>query len=477
MTTDGGSGPSRDELADVLDLVTHAATDYLSRLDDRAILGERVQTALEGFATPLPETGCGAADALSELVREGLDASAATSGPRCFHFVIGGTTPAALGADWITSVLDQIAYTWISSPLGVELERLSLDWLKDLFELPDDLEGVITTGATMANFVGLASARQWWAERHGVDVSQRGFVDLDPVPVFSSGHVHASAVKVLALLGIGRGAVERCARDAAGTADLDAMERGLRELDGRPAILIANAGEVNAGAFDPIEEMADLAEAYDAWLHVDGAFGLFARVTPRTARLAAGAERADSITVDGHKWLNVPYDCGFAFVRRPDALGRAFRYSASYLPDPADPRPTPGSIGPESSRRARSLAVWATLRAYGRQGYRSLIERHLDLARYMADLVDEAEDLERLADVHLNIVCFRYNPGGLSEEALDVANERLGEHILEDGRVFAGTTIHDGKVALRPAIANWRTGEDDVELFVDVVRELAARLE
>jgi glutamate/tyrosine decarboxylase-like PLP-dependent enzyme len=478
MKAEGGApGPARDEVAEVLELVTHAASEYLTGIDGRAVLGERLEAALENLRTPLPETGCGAPEALRQLIHDGLEASATTSGPRCFHFVIGGATPAALGADWLASALDQIAYTWISSPLAVELERISLDWLKDLFDLPRDLAGVITTGATMANFVGLASARQWWAERQGVDASEDGLQGLGPVPVLSSGHIHASAVKVLALLGIGRAAVRRCERDGAGMLDLDAMERALRELDGRPAIVIANAGEVNAGAFDPIEEMADLADAYDAWLHVDGAFGLFARISPRTAHLAAGAERADSITVDGHKWLNVPYDCGFAFVRHPGALGRAFRYSASYLPSPDDPRPTPGSIGPESSRRARSLAVWATLRAYGRSGYRAMIERHLDLARYMAELVDEAGELERLADVPLNIVCFRYDPGGRTEEELNALNELLGERLLEDGRVFAGTTVHEGKVALRPAIANWRTRKEDVKLFVEVVRELAGGLE
>lgn len=467
----------RDELPGVLQLLSGAARGYLADVDDRPVLTDRVEEALRSFDGPLPEEGSGAVPALEELLREGLDASATTSGPRCFHFVIGGTTPAALGGDWLATLLDQIAYTWVSSPLAVELELRSLEWLKQLFALPEELSGIMTTGATMANFVGLAAARQWWAEEHGVDVSEEGFAGLPPVPVFSSGYIHASAVKVLALLGIGRGSVVRCESDATGRLDPEALERRLERLEGRPAILVANAGEVDSGAFDPIERMAELAEAHNAWLHVDGAFGLFARVSPETAELAAGVERADSVTVDGHKWLNVPYDCGFAFVRDTKALARAFRYTASYLPDPGDPRPTLGSIGPESSRRARSLSVWATLRAYGRDGYRSLVERHLALARRMARRVDEAPDLERLADVPLNIVCFRYDPGGLSEEELDALNERLGERLLEDGRVFAGTTVYGGKVALRPAIVNWRTREEDVDLFVEVVRELGSRLE
>lgn len=468
----GAVGPSRDELDAVLDLLVQTARAYLAEVDRRPVLKGRVEEALDALTGSLPEEGEGAVRALRRLLSDGLDASATTSGPRCFHFVIGGTTPAALGADWIASLIDQIAYTWVSSPLAVELELQSLEWLKELFGLPGDFRGVMTTGATMANFVGLAAARQWWAERHGIDVSEEGLAGLPSVPVLSSGYIHASAVKTLALLGIGRGSVRRFERDATGRADLDGLRRALEELEGRPAIVVATAGEVNAGHFDPVEAMADLAESHGAWLHVDGAFGLFARVSPTTEELAKGVERADSITVDGHKWLNVPYDCGFALVRHPEALARAFRYTASYLPDPSDPRPTMGAIGPESSRRARSLAVWATLKAYGRSGYRDLVERHVALARRMADLVDRAPDLERLAEGPLNIVCFRYDPGGLSEAELNPLNERLGERILEDGRVFAGTTVYGGKVALRPAIVNWRTGEEDVDLFVDVVREL-----
>jgi glutamate/tyrosine decarboxylase-like PLP-dependent enzyme len=241
-------------------------------------------------------------------------------------------------------------------------------------------------------------------------------------------------------------------------------------------VLVAGAGEVNAGDFDPIAQMADLAEAHGAWLHVDGAFGLFAALSPRTAHLVAGVERAQSVTVDGHKWLNVPYDCGFAFVHERRCMAEAFAYDAHYLYDPDDPRPVMGGLGPESSRRARSLAVWATLRAYGREGYRRMVEGHLDLARHLADLVDGAPELERLADVPLNVVCFRFNPGGVDEARLDELNRALGQRILDDGRVVSGTTRYAGKVALRPTVVNWRTRAEDVELFVRVVRELAAEL-
>ena len=464
--------PDRAEIESVVRLVAERALDYLESLDSRPVLGNRVGEAVASFSMPLPEYGTGASDTIEMLLDRGLDASAATSGPRCFHFVIGGVTPAALAADWVTSLLDQPAYTWISSPLGVELEVLGIAWLKDLFDLPSTWTGVMTSGATMSNVVGLASARQWWAERHGADVAECGFAGLPSVPVFSSGYLHASSVKGLSLLGIGRSSARTFACDAAGRLDLVALEDALRRLDGAPAILIGNAGEVNTGGFDPIEQLADLAERYRAWLHVDGAFGLFARVSPRLRHLTTGVERADSVAADGHKWLNVPYDSGFAFVRDARFLTSTFAYTAAYLPDPDDPRPTMGGMMPQSSRRARALAVWATLHAYGRSGYRELVEHHVELAAHLARLVDSAPDLERLDEVPLNIVCFRYNPGGIPGEALNDINRRIGDLILTDGRVFAGTTVHRGDVALRPAIVNWRTERGDVELFVNVVREL-----
>ena len=471
-----GSDPRRDELGAALDLVLDEARNYLASLDERPVLSPRAGEIMQAFRAPLPDVGVGAAQALRELIDRGVEASTATSGPRFFHWVTGGTTPAALGADWITGLLDQQAYAWYGSPLAVELELLSLDWLQQLLGLPATWPGIMTTGASMANFVGLAAARQWWGRRLGVDVSQEGLHGLPAMPVFCGGYIHASAVKVLAMLGSGRASLRTCVRDGVGRIDLEAVENGLKALDGAPAILVAGAGEVNAGDFDPIARMADLAEAYGAWLHVDGAFGLFAALAPRTRHLVDGVERAHSVTVDGHKWLNVPYDAGFAFVRERRWMAEAFAYDADYLFDPDDPHPVMGGLGPESSRRARSLAVWATLRAYGRDGYARMVERHLDLARHMAALVDAAPELERLADVTLNIVCFRCNPGGLDEAALDHLNRMLGQRILEDGRVLAGTTRYGGRVALRPTIVNWRTRQEDVDAFVRVVRELAAQV-
>ena len=451
-----------------------AAEGYLSTIDTDLIRRPGADAAAMSLRATFPEDGDGALVAIDELMRAS-DGALRNSGPRFFHWVVGGTTPAALAADWLTSTFDQSVLAWDSTPIGTRCEELALEWLKELFGLPASWGGVLTTGATMANFTALAAARRWWAQRHGVDIDARGFAGLPAVPVVSSGYIHPSATKALAMLGIGRDTVRRFKRDDVGRVDLAALDDALRSLNGAPAIVVGNAGEVNAGDFDPLDRMADLAERYRSWLHVDGAFGLFARVTPRAAHLAAGVERAHSVVADGHKWLNVAYDSGFAFVHDASLLDNTFAIGAPYLPKPGE-HPMFGGRGPEASRRARGIAIWATLRAYGRAGHRAMVERHLDLAQRLARAVDDAPELERLADVPLNIVCFRYRPGDLSDDALDTLNAKIGADLLADGRVYVGTTRYRGRVAFRPAIVNWRTTEADVDLIALVVRELGARL-
>jgi glutamate/tyrosine decarboxylase-like PLP-dependent enzyme len=354
---------------------------------------------------------------------------------------------------------------------------VAVSWLKDLFELPATWGGVLTTGATMANFTALAAARRWWAAQHGVDVDRQGWAGLPPMPVLTSGYVHTSAVKALTMLGVGRDSVRRFSADPAGALDLDGLERAVVQLGGRPAILVATAGEVNAGDFDPIAALAEIADRHGAWLHVDGAFGLFARTSSQARELAAGVENAHSVIADGHKWLNVPYDCGFAFVRDASLLHGAFALTgAPYLPEGSEERPSFGDRGPEASRRARALTVWATLKAYGRDGYRAMVDRHIRLAKRVGAQVEAAADLELLAPVRLNVICFRFRPPGYSEAALDELNRRLGARLLADGRVYFGTTIYGGRVAFRPAVSNWRTTEEDVDLIVAATRELGAQL-
>jgi glutamate/tyrosine decarboxylase-like PLP-dependent enzyme len=447
----------RDALDDCLQLVAWEAADYLASVDEALV---RPNRAPDNIAGSLPDGGVGSLAALRALVNAAEVGATRSAGPRFFHFVMGGGTPAALAADWLASALDQIAFNWVSSPLAMQLEQVSVGWLKELFGLPAAWSGVLTTGATTANFTGLAAARRWWGRQHGVDVEEEGLSGLPPVPVYATEHVHASAVKALAMLGIGRRQIQTLEDEAPRA----------------PALLVATAGDVNAGGFDPIADMADLAEDHGAWLHVDGAFGLFAAVSPATRELVAGVERAHSVAVDGHKWLNVPYDCGAAFVHDAELHHGAFTSTAAYLGREELDRPVFGNLAPEMSRRSRAFAVWATLRAYGRSGYRAMVERHVELARRLAEQVDAEPELERLAEVPLNVVCFRYRPAGVPEEELDELNRRLGQAVLDDGRVYFGTTVYGGKVAFRPAIVNWRTRPEDVDLIVPITLELGALL-
>ena len=461
---------THDEFEQALELAAREAAAYIGSIGNEPVHDASTEPRLEEFDQPLPEDGSGAVLALAELAERGAATATRSSGPRFFHFVVGGTTPAALGADWLTAAFDQEAYGWDSSALAAKVERVAGEWLRDLFELPPAFTGVFVTGATMANFTGLAAARNWWAERSGLDVEELGLAGAPAPRILTSGYVHASAIQAIGMLGLGRANVRRLARDGTGRVDLDALAAALD--DDQPAIVIANAGEVNAGDFDPIAKIAELTRDGRAWLHVDGAFGLFARIAPESRHLTEGVEYADSITVDAHKWLNVPYDCGVSFVREPARLARALNVGAPYLPAADDPHPNPGFLTPENSRRARPLAVWATLRAYGRSGHRAMVERHLRVARHLGERVDAEPRLERLAEVQLNIVCFRVRPEGIDEDGLDDLNRRLGSGLLADGRVFAGTTLYDGKVAFRPAIVNWQTTEGDVDLLIDVLLEL-----
>jgi glutamate/tyrosine decarboxylase-like PLP-dependent enzyme len=381
-----------------------------------------------------------------------------------------------LGADWLASALDQNGFNWTSSPLSSRVEEVATSWLRELFGLSPQWSAAITTGTTAASFVGLAAARRWWGMQHGVDVDEDGFAGLPAAPVFSSGYLHASAVKALGMAGLGRRRARIVTAGTAGRLDVDALERELVALHREPSILIATAGDVNTGDFDPIARMAELAADHNAWLHVDGAFGLFAAVSPSSRHLVDGIDAAHSIAVDMHKWLNVPYESGCAFVRDARVHAGAFSATAAYIRSDEVDRPVFGNLAPEMSRRARALPIWASLRAYGHDGIRAMVERHLELARRVAAQVDAAPELERLADVNLNVVCFRYRPEGVPEDRLDELNRKLAAMILEDGRVFFGTTDYAGKVAFRPAIVNWRTGEEDVDLIVAVVRELGAKL-
>ena len=466
-------GPRREEIEEALPLVADAVRAYLERLDD---LPARTRNAAEVSATfrePLPERGVGAVAALRRLI-DGVDGTAATGGPRCYHFVIGGSTPAAFGADWLATAWDQIAYAWVTSPLACTLEIVSLAWLRELFGLPAAWGGVMVTGATMANFVGLAAARQWWGERHGFDAAERGLAGGPPVPVFASGHIHAQRRQVsrharhrprqpasfdqrrdrqLRPRGAGGGA--RCPRRRA--VDRRRHGGGAQRRRQRPG----------GGDRRPRRALRRLAARRRRLRPLRRAVAAHAR----TSCAASSARSRCASTATSGSTSRTTAASPSSPTRR--CWPRPSATAAEYLPDPEDPRPNFGTIGPESSRRARSFAVWATLAAYGREGHRAMVERHLDLgaapgaagrrgARPRA--AGGGAAVRRLLPLQPG----RRRRGGARRPQPRGSARRCSP----TGATTPAPPPTRGKVALRPALVNWRTREEDVDGFVAVVREL-----
>lgn len=425
---------------------------------------------------PLPEDGCDPGEAVVEWLRRAERGIVASPGPRFFGFVNGGSTPAALAGDWLASAIDQNAGLWLASPAAAQTELTVLRWLKELFALPAGWAGALTSGATMSNLVGLAAARQWAGERLGFDPAADGLGGNPPIPVVSSTEIHASAVKALGTLGIGRGSVRHVPAPG-GAIDITALRTALAAIEG-PVIVVANAGEVNTGAFDDLDAVAAVCEAHQAgaWLHVDGAFGLFASVSPRFGHLNRGIERVDSVGADGHKWLNVPYDCGFAFVRDAAALRASFNASGAYIAPTPDLGWEPHTHVPEMSRRFRGLAAWCALRAYGRAGYREMVERCVENAAAFAGWIERTDGLELVAPAPLNIVCFRYVPHAMDDETADAFNRAAVAAIQRDGRAYVTGTVWDGRAAIRAAFDNWATTGRDVEIFQEAVYDQLSSL-
>jgi glutamate/tyrosine decarboxylase-like PLP-dependent enzyme len=446
------------QLGAVLDEAREAASAFLGDLARRP--AGLVVPQLEHDT--LPATGLGARGALAAFREKYEHWLAASPGPRYLGFVTGGTTPAALVGDWLVTTYDQnVGSDGDSIATTVEHETLAL--LRALFGLPDTFEGAFVTGATMANFVALATARQWAGQRLGVDVSEQGLWGLPPIPLLA-GSAHASVIKSLSMLGMGRQVAEKLPSLPGRMAvDPQGVRSRLAELKGAPAIVVASAGEVNTGDYDDIATLADLCEEYGAWLHVDGAFGLFAACDPARAHLLRGLERADSVTADGHKWLNVPYDCGFVFTRHLNLNQQVFKVTAAYLGGSSDI----SHRTPEDSRRFRALPAWMTLMAYGRAGYRAIVSRCCDLAQALAQALEASPTFELLAPAHLNIVCFALRG------ADSARRDRFLHALKADGRVLLTPTLFAGQPAIRAAFSNWSTSEQDIPLLLNALEECA----
>jgi glutamate/tyrosine decarboxylase-like PLP-dependent enzyme len=437
-----------DDLAafpDLLESTRRFAEQVLAGLDDRPVAREAAVVSPD----PLPRTGVGLQGALERFAERWEPGFSGSAGPRYLGFVTGGATPAALAGDWLTSTFDQNAASAGDSG-AADLERETVGWLRQAFGLTGEHAGAFVTGATMSNFVGLAIAREWLGRRRGVSVAQAGVQALGDIHLFS-GTPHSSIFKSLSMLGIGRDRLQLVPVQAGREAvDVERLAEALEALDGRAAIVVANAGTVNTVDFDDLRAIASLKQRYPFWLHVDAAFGGFAALSAHHAGLLDGLAEADSICVDLHKWLNVPYDAAVQFTRHRDLQVAVFANSAAYLGAPTD-NPDYLHLTPENSRRLRALAAWFTLTAYGLDGHREVVERNIASARRLGERLPTIPGVRLLAPVRLNVVCFAV-PGDVADAVRAIA---------ETGEVFATPTVYDNTPALRLAFSNWRTSETD----------------
>jgi glutamate/tyrosine decarboxylase-like PLP-dependent enzyme len=408
-------------------------------------------------------------DVIAELVEAASPGLMASAGPRYFGFVTGGSLDAALVADVLATGWDQCAFNEALSPAAIAVEDVAGAWLKDILGLPSTASVGFVTGAQGANTVGLAAARWSVLHRHGWDVGRDGLAGAPGVRVVVGAERHATIDRAVRLLGLGERSLEVVPALSDGAMDAGALVELLGALEPGPTIVCAQAGNVNTGACDDLAAAGAAARAAGAWLHVDGAFGLWAAASPRTASLVDGVELADSWACDGHKWLNVPYDSGYAFCAHPDVHATALAYTADYLTGQVAGRELGGGdFVPESSRRARGFATWAALRSLGRSGVTELVDGCCAVARRLAAGLDELDGVEVVNEVVLNQVLVRVGDAELTD--------RLERAIQDDGTCWLGATTWRGERLLRVAVSNWSTTETDADLVVETIGRLRAQL-
>lgn len=450
----------------LLDEAAAAAVTFLESLPERPVGPPPDVAALRtALGAPLTEGGEGDLPALRALVDGTADGLVATAGPRYFGFVNGGTLPIAVAADWLVTAWDQNVAMHVMSPAVAVIEEVVLDWLRDLLGLPPGGSGAFVTGAQMANVVGLMAARHQVLEVAGWDVERDGLFGAPPVTVVVGGERHAAVDRALRHLGFGTAGIVSLAVDDQGRLDPNDLARVLGEADGGPAIVCTQAGNVNTGAFDPIGEICAIAHEHAAWVHVDGAFGLWAAASDRHRHLLDGYEAADSWAVDMHKWLNAPYDCSVALTAHPDAHRAAMATAAAYL-TPGEHR-EPIDWNPEMSRRARAVPTWAILRSLGRDGVEAMVDRFCALARRAAERFAAADGVDVLNDVVLNQVLVRFGDD-------DQATRNVITRVQEDATCWVGGTVWQGRAAMRFSVSNWSTTEDDIDRSVDAILSCTA---
>ena len=443
----------------LLENAAQRAISYLESLEFRGVapLPEAI-AKLAVLDQPLPEEPSEPEMVLKLLDEICSSATMAMAGPRFFGFVIGGSLPVTLATNWLAGAWDQNTALYNSTPATAYLEQIALRWILDLFRLPRECGGAFVTGATMANFSSLATARHAVLKRAGWNVDADGLFGAPPITVIIGTEAHPSLIKSLGLLGLGRNRTIKVPTDSQGRLRADALP----SLSG-PTIVCTQAGNVNTGAFDPISEICEMAHQDGAWVHVDGAFGLWAMAVPSMVHLSAGMENADSWAMDFHKWLNVPYDSGLALVRDADALRAAMAVTADYLPT-ASPFRNPSDFTPELSRRARGVEVWAALQSLGRNGVAELIERTCRHARRFAEGFQSA-GFEVLNDVALNQVLVAFGDAETTN--------RVISGIQTDGTCWCGGTVWQGRTAMRISVSSWATTDDDVEQGLEAMLRIA----
>lgn len=465
-------GFPRDEsaLPELMAEVCRISLDFLADARNADVVN--TQPHHRTIQSAMPEQGIGGLAALTTYWENYGESHTRSTGPRYFGFVTGGTTPAALAGDWLVSVLDQNVATERHS-VAAFIEAQTLSFLADLLRLPSGaFHGVLTTGATAANLVGLATAREWCGEQNNVSIARDGLQAAPPVMVFCASP-HSSIVKDLGLLGIGqRNFINVTCLPDREVFDLQALEQALGTCPSTCRIVVASAGTVNSGDFDDLVSLAALCKKYGAWLHVDAAFGAFARCSSQYAHLVEGLELADSITADAHKWLNVPYDCGIAFTRHVTLHERAFSADAPYVPMEGQ-LPAFMNRGVEQSRRYRALPLWMTLIAYGKAGYRELIERHCGYAQRIAAWINESPSFQLLCEVRLNLLVFRYFKDACSPTALAELNKQVLSNLNSSGELYITPTTYKGEYALRLSISNWMTQVEDIDRVTAALKRAA----
>jgi glutamate/tyrosine decarboxylase-like PLP-dependent enzyme len=446
------------QTAELLNLAAEKALRYVENAGPRRVSPASSDlAALAGFHEPFPAGPSNPADVLNQLDVAGSPATVTATGGRYFGFVNGGVVPAALAASWMAGAWNQNASLRAMSPIAVELEDVVLQWICEALGLPPDCQGGLVTCATMASFTAFLAARHALLKRAGWDVTENGMFGAPSIEVVVGAEVHASVVKALSMAGFGKKRLTIVDADGQGRMRADRLP----PLSER-TIVCMQAGNVNTGAFDPADEICARAKQQGAWVHVDGAFGLWARISPKYAHLTRGLENADSWATDAHKWPNAGYDCGVVLMRNGDALRTALGINAAYLEPGA--RREPMHHTPESSRRARGVELWATLKSLGRDGLRELVERTCSHAQRFARSLRDA-GFEVLNDVVINQVLVSFGSPEVTREVI--------RRIQEDGTCWCGGTVWQGRTAMRISVSSWATTEADVDRSLEAIVRLA----